>query len=40
MFRGAGAKGLRDIGLEPLEVVLFSAVLGGGVSITLTSVVY
>ena len=40
LFRGAGTKGLRDIGLQPLEVGLFSAVLSSVVSITLIFVLY
>jgi uncharacterized integral membrane protein (TIGR00698 family) len=37
---GTSIKGLRSIGLKPLAVGLFSAVLVGGVSITLISLLY
>lgn len=37
---GTSIKGLRDIGLKPLGVGLFSAVLVGGVSILLISLLY
>ena len=37
---GTSIKGLKDIGLKPLGVGLFSAVLVGAVSITLITVLY
>ncbi|MDH4254848.1 MAG: putative sulfate exporter family transporter, partial [Gammaproteobacteria bacterium] len=37
---GTSIKGLKDIGLKPLGVGLFSAVLVGVVSITLISILY
>jgi uncharacterized integral membrane protein (TIGR00698 family) len=37
---GTSIKGLKDIGLKPLGVGLFSAMLVGGVSITLISLLY